>query len=384
MKDIIFISDGYGEDTIAGFIIETLCKKQDKFNVYAFPLVGVGKNYNSFNIPLVGPRKELPSGGDLHSFKRILGDLRAGLLSLLWSQYCFLKNLKESTKLVVAVGDIYPVLMAAAAGLRPVIFMGTAKSSWYYPYNSFEKFILKRFCNLVFTRDFPTSQALVEAGVIAKYAGNPMMDCFHIRGEDFGFKSDDTVIAILPGSRDVAYKDFPVILDGVEELFLNSDCTLSFIAALASSTVKERLLKNSPPWKFFPLEGTSSGVTGFFKRGDMKITVVEGNFGDVINRGHIVIGQAGTGNEQAAGLGKPIVAFDSHGGKKLGWYRGRQKGLLGDALSVVEPSGKALAGEILNILMNKSKMEYMSKCGKERMGLKGCIDRLTDDIVNFL
>jgi len=385
MKDILFISDGYGEDTIASFIIKSLADKQKKYNILAFPLVGPGKNYKTFDIEVVGPCREMPSGGDLHSFQRIMADFRAGLLQLLWEQLVFLKSLKKKTHFVVAVGDIYPVLMALLAGLSPIVFMGTAKSDWFCEYNFFEKLIFKYFCSIAFTRDNPTAESLKKIGINSLYVGNPMMDCFEVKGVDFSVNSGNKVIGVLPGSREVAYKDFPIILDAIEEISLSADFPVTFIAALSLSIMPEKLAEKSRSWKFYPVENERVGMRGFLRnRGGIEIILSQDSFGDVINISDILIGQAGTGNEQAAGLGKPVVAFDSSGKEKPGWYRARQKGLLGDSLCISKACGKDMAGEVLAILRDRDLMRYMGEAGRKRMGEAGCIERLTDELLKFL
>ncbi|OQA12382.1 MAG: hypothetical protein BWY64_03934 [bacterium ADurb.Bin363] len=328
--------------------------------------------------------KEMPSQGDLHSVSRILQDIRTGLLNLLWDQYLFLRSLKGSLSLTVAVGDIYPVLMAAFSGLRPIIFMGTAKSNWYYPYSFPEKFLLKRFCLATFARDLPTTEDLKNFGINSIWAGNPMMDCFNITGENFGVKGDNKIIGILPGSRDVAYRDFPIILSSLEKLSENLSDPLVFLVALSPSIRVEKLADSSSGWNPELSDNRTSGIAGYLRKSSLEIKLIQGKFGDVINISDIIIGQAGTGNEQAAGLGKPVVAFDSEGKEKMGWYRARQKGLLGDALSIVKPDGESIAGEVIAILRDKNRREYMSKIGKERMKEEGSIDRITDEIIKFL
>ena len=59
-----------------------------------------------------------------------------------------------------------------------------------------------------------------------------------------------------------------------------------------------------------------------------------GSLGPVLRRVALVLGQAGTANEAAAAAGVPVVAFERDGGRKMRWYRRRQRGLLGDALAV--------------------------------------------------
>jgi len=377
MKQILFLSNGYGEDTIAAYIIENLRKKTDS-DISAFPLVGTGKSYQSFNITRVGPCRNLPSAGDLHSPVRLFQDIKSGLFNLLLEQYLFLRKIRKNIHISVASGDIYPVIMASLAGIKPLVFIGTAKSNRYYPYSYPEKFLIKRFCNITFTRDLPTCEDLKKSGINSIYSGNPMMNCFEISDEKFGIEPDRTVIGILPGSRDVAYRDFPVILSAVEQISRISSVNMSFLAALSPSIEADKLPVSG--WDFY----RESPIISCLKKGNSEVKLIKNKFGDVINRADIVIGQAGTGNEQAAGLGKPVVAFDSEGHAIPGWYRARQKGLLGDSLSIVNGSGEAIAKDILSILEDKTRRNYMSKTGRERMEDKDCLNRISEEIIKLL
>jgi uncharacterized protein (TIGR03492 family) len=88
-----------------------------------------------------------------------------------------------------------------------------------------------------------------------------------------------------------------------------------------------------------------------------------------------VLGQAGTGNEQAVGLGKPVVsAADSRPGMpdRVGWYRMRQQRLLGDALLVLPAADDdAFASGVVKLLDDQRRMDDMARTGRERMGGSG-------------
>ena len=86
----------------------------------------------------------------------------------------------------------------------------------------------------------------------------------------------------------------------------------------------------------------------------------------------IVLGQAGTGNEQAAGLGKPVIASSPGGDPgRVGWYRMRQQRLLGDALAVLPDDDAAFAHGVAALLADRSRMEAMAAQGRARMGGSG-------------
>jgi hypothetical protein len=66
--------------------------------------------------------------------------------------------------LVVAIGDVYCVQMAALAG-HPIVFIPTAKSEYYEPHRWLERLIIRRHAAIVFTRDQATADALRHAGL---------------------------------------------------------------------------------------------------------------------------------------------------------------------------------------------------------------------------
>jgi uncharacterized protein (TIGR03492 family) len=83
-------------------------------------------------------------------------------------------------------------------------------------------------------------------------------------------------------------------------------------------------------------------------------------------------------------MGKPVISFDSDGRRVPGWYRARQKGLLGDSLSVVERSGEAIAAEALAILANERRYREMQQAGYERMGPPGASAKIASYIVEHV
>ncbi|MFP4498523.1 MAG: hypothetical protein ACLFQV_09965, partial [Vulcanimicrobiota bacterium] len=206
------------------------------------------------------------------------------------------------------------------------------------------------------------------------------MDCLDITGYRFEIPENQEIIAILPGSRDFAYSDFPIILEALE-IIENRDKHFAYVAPLAGSIEVEKLAEVSKKRDFELIEKKNDkGLMGIIRKGPVEVLLVRGRFGDAIHKARLVIGQAGTGNEQAVGLGKPTIAFDSGGKKKSGWYRARQKGLLGNSLSVVRRDSRAIADETLEILEDSHKYQLMSRIGRERLGPPGGAKNMADEI----
>ena len=386
VRTVLFVSNGYGEDTIAASIVEQLLDMLNPPRVLAMPLVGEGRAYARLGVEVVGPRRLMPSGGlVLAGWSNILTDLRAGFWKMTSDQMATLKSLRKHLGALVAVGDSYPVLMGALCARQPVIMGGTAKSNYFYPYSAFERAVFRRYCEIVFARDEPTALTLGEHGIRARWVGNAMMDSLGMTAHPLPLTSNAICVGLLPGSRKVAYRDLPVILDAARRL--GAERPAEFVMALPDSLSARDFAgaARAYGWEWLPFEGRaatemSEGVDGVLVGYDQRILLVRGRFGDVIKHCALIIGQAGTGNEQAAGMGKPVVAFDSDGRRKPGWYRARQKGLLGDSLSVVERAGEAIAREALEILGNPDRYRSMQQAGFDRMGPAGASQKIASYI----
>jgi uncharacterized protein (TIGR03492 family) len=372
---VLIVSNGYGEDAIACGIVASLQRTAPTLRLLAMPLVGEGRAYQKLGVEVVGPRELLPSGGlILAGWSNILSDMRAGLWRVTRGQIKTLRQLGPQLGALVACGDTYPVLLGGFFTPQRVIMVGTAKSNYFVKYSAAERAIFRRCCEIVFARDEPTAATLRAYGIAARWVGNGMMDLLGQSGQPLPVADDTTCVAILPGSRKSAYRDLPVILDAVRRL--GQARPASWLMALADSVDVSGLAQAAEPdgWQLEAADGP--GLAGRLVGHGQDVWLVSGRFGDVLHRCDLVIGQAGTGNEQAAGLGKPVISFDSDGRARPGWYRARQMGLLGNSLAVVPRNGDAIAREALAILDDPARYERMRQAGFERMGPPGASDEI--------
>ena len=385
-KGVFFVSNGYGEDSIAISIVQSIADKSPETSIYALPLVGAGKSYETVPCEIVGPRTVMPSGGVIPgNMPNLIKDAKSGLLSLTFKQLKIMSEISAKSFVTVAVGDIYPTILAALSVSSPTLMIATAKSNYVSPHNFFERFLMRWICSYVFARDEVTAENLRQSKVRALWVGNAMMDCLSPIGFDFNLTSDTSLIALFPGSRQTAFEDFPVILGAVELLDRDFEAPLSFACAIAPSIDLKELTNSLRPlgWTFAIGEELPGGRVDYLKKGNITIYLLKGAVGDILKECKLVIGQAGTANEQAVGLGKPVVTFDSYSQGKMGWYRMRQKCLLGDSISVVEKDSIKIAKEASNILTDRKLYEKMTKIGFERMGPSGGADKMADYILSF-
>jgi uncharacterized protein (TIGR03492 family) len=92
---------------------------------------------------------------------------------------------------------------------------------------------------------------------------------------------------------------------------------------------------------------------------------------------------AGTANEQAAGLGKPIVTCPGFGPQFTERFVRGQIRLLGGAVVAVKQDPTALALEAKAILLDEQRYKQMAAQGKARMGEPGAASRMVEIIARL-
>lgn len=384
-RRVLFLSNGHAEDLIAATIIEKLIGECSYCEIRALPLVGEGKAYESIGAKIVGSHRMMSSGG-FAGFNPLwlARDLTSGWLGVFRNQINTLKKERAAAQIVVCVGDVFLVLLSLLFLKKPIIFLPTAKSGYarfFKDHYRIEKWLMKRTCRLVLPRDRLTTSSLRSFGVNAMYVGNVMMDCLRITGEDFGIEKNRYIVGILPGSKKEAYDNLPIILDAVTAInkrFLSSKSFLpkkvDFLLALAFSLSLDELAMAASRGNSWTLEGS---VLAEKKRGIIahlissegsQIKIIQGKFGDVLHSSQVIIGLLGMGNEQAVGLGRPVVSFPGKDPQITKKFLYIQKLLLGEAISIVEARGEAVAEEIYSILTHPEEKKEALEVGKERRG----------------
>lgn len=122
--------------------------EQGAITIQALPLVGLGRAYENAGFSVIGCTQVMPSGGFIYmDGKQLLGDVRAGLLSLTLRQWAAVRQwaARHPGGSILAVGDVFPLAVAWLAAtlssgrrLPPEVggrlkfaFIGTAKSEYY-------------------------------------------------------------------------------------------------------------------------------------------------------------------------------------------------------------------------------------------------------------
>lgn len=387
VRSILVLSNGHGEDIIGAALVKDLLEKERGLWIRVLPIVGEGNAYQHLPVKILGPRRKLPTGGFMRqSVKNFLEDLRGGILNMTWEQIQVMRQVRDETDMVLCVGDVLLVILAGLFVRKPMVFLPTAKSEYITGHYKIENKLMKRYASLVLPRDDKTAKVLKEAGVPAEFVGNAMMDSFNIKNADFGITEDAKVVGILPGSREEAYGNMMTILQVVEYLEALKVEEMDYLTALAGQLSLDHLERkvNELGWMLenddLPPDVTALLVSS---KG-AKVKLIKGFFGDVLDQSDIFIGLAGTANEQAVGMGKPLVAFPGEGAQFNKKFVKAQKKLLGDSISVVEPDPEKVAAELLMILHAQETYDSMGQIGRERMGPTGGINRMNRLILQEL
>ncbi len=381
MKRLLVLSNGAGEDAIAAKILARLPQSvQDA--VVCCPLVGAGKALES-RFELCGPRVQPPSEGLFReSLMLAARDLWHGTLAGHARQLQFLRSQRLTVGLTVAVGDLFPVVWAGLAGLAPIVFVGTAKSVYHHPYSWPERWLLRRYASCSLVRDGVTAERLGEQGVEAQWLGNAMMDEVQPSGNALPEWGEGPVLTLFPGSRSQAAEVLPFQLEVLTDLTQRLGSPVQAAIAAAPGVDLAQLTARCDCWQLNVTDG-EGGLLGYLSNEGQRVAIFAGRLGDLLHASELALGQAGTANEQAAGAGVPVVAFDARAGGGLRWYRKRQKGLLGDAVAVVPKSVEAVSLEAYRLLTDRAEHQRRVEIGQDRMGPPGGTERMASVIAEL-
>lgn len=372
MRDLIlFTSNCFGEDRSAALIARELKAILNTygqgFRVMGASLISEGKDYTSRGIDLLYSSTVPPSGGfPTHSFRGLVADIFSGSFLSIFRFVRTLKKHTEKIKLGVVVGDV-ALLFLTRQGLPgvPLVFISLPKSDYIAPHYLLEEWYIVRQASTFLTRDEYTAKNLQKKHIPAMFLGNPIVDDLEPTST-LHLSSDKPVLGLLPGSREEAYANFLKMLPVVEEVVRLYSC--SIVAALPSTLSDERLsfYARKQGWHYhnaspFPL----------LQKEKITIILSRGIFAEVLHSSTVILGLAGTANEQAAALGKPIVAFRGSGPQTTSRRFREQQRLLGDVLSFQANYPQGVVREILFLFSNPEERKRRGLIGQQRMGKPG-------------
>ena len=392
-QNLLFLSNGHGEDTIASRVLESLHEINPDIAYEVLPLVGEGKFFAKFIkdgwLSKIGFSIFLPSGGfSNQSFSGLILDLKAGLLSSLWRQWTLIHRSAKQGKSIVAVGDLLPLFLAWASG-ADYFFIGTPKSDYtwtsgprfsftdYYhrlkgtEWDPWEYWLMRSCrCKMVVVRDKITARGLRNHGVNAVSPGNPMMDGIKKLKCPNYFNKYRRLILLCGSRLPEAYQNFKNLLIAIQHIQLSS--SIAVFVPLNSSEMSQKieLILNDLGFISTVESIGYMGIAGTWKKNSILIVIGVNKFSSWANLGEVGVANAGTATEQLVGLGIPCVSLPGKGPQFNYSFAKRQSRLLGGAV-VISKGYKALAKKVEFLLNSDFDRESIGSRGSKRMGLEG-------------
>lgn len=417
---LLSLSNGHGEDEIATAILVAIQALAPQLPVAALPIVGEGKRYQQHQIDIIGRVQTMPSGGFIYMDRRQLWrDLQGGLIGLTLDQlktiWSWAKQVQRSPEptLVLAVGDIVPLLFAWLSGIH-YVFIGTAKSEYYLrteigwldhtpwterwlggAYRPWECWLMAHpRCLGVFPRDSLTTETLLSRGINAFDLGNPMMDQLPeppLTRADLRYSY---VVTLLPGSRSPeAYANWQQIITAATAWsenpeLVNAQESCLLLAAIAPGLDRQHLIQTleAQGWQMraWPLEfapmGFAAAEQELWQRGNCVLGLTQTAFATCLHLADGAIAMAGTATEQCVGLGKPVVTFPGQGPQFTPDFALNQSRLLGCSIALVASPNLAFP-QLRSLLGDSSGLTQIRHNGQKRLGVPGAADRIGQKIL---
>lgn len=393
MKDLLVVSNGYGEDDIACKIVDALRDEaKGTLTIDGWPMVGEGAAYRARAIPIVGAPNTLPNAGfpTTISWPYLMQDLRAGWIATYWRQLRAARAMRSHYRMAIAVGDIVPIAVSVLARAR-FLFVGCAKSSYYRSisrYTWFERNLLRRFCELTFPRDALTEDELSRARVPSRYVGNSMMDGLEGTGDRFGIADDKLVVAMLAGTRRDTEQNILDLIAAAARVTKIAEAPASYRFIFAVGTALDpyavqRLLDadgRARNWSVSCAEVSKGIVLRAVSPLGAEVLLVKSQFADVLRLATVVVGMAGTANEQAVGLGLPLINVPS-AGIQGETYVAMKMQYFGEAAIAVRRDPNEIASAIVSLMSDPERRARMAQAGRSRMGEPGASRAIAREVL---
>ena len=403
---LLILSNGHGEDLISLRILEELYKLNSSINLEVLPLVGEGKIFDnairSGWITKIGPKAKLPSGGfSNQSFSGLIADISGGLIWNTWKQWKIIQRLSSPERVILAVGDILPLLFARLSRCD-FGFIGTPKSdySWksgpgsslsdYYhclkgtEWEPWEYGLMKSSnCKFVAVRDKLTSRGLRRKGVIALAPGNPMMDGLSKEKYPTRFKFFRRIILLCGSRLPEAIDNFKRLIKAIELIQIEEQMVI-FIATSSSTEIgKIKLILSQLGYKQDQTLIQGISAESYWKKNSKSILIGSGEFSNWANWAEIGLANAGTATEQLVGLGIPALSLPGKGPQFKKSFAKRQSRLLGGAVIPCKDP-EVLAERLGFLLKNHLFKSQLGLIGSRRMGQAGGSSSIAHLIQNML
>ncbi len=375
---LLLISNGHGEDVVGSRLARALAEARPELELVAFPTVGEGRAYGGGPARRIGPLRTLPAAGlTVRNAAALARDLRAGLLAATAAQLRDLRALRPA--IVVTVGDVWvetlgllprararfavqTLVSCRMAGSSPAVGLGAFRER----FTVLERTLLRVAYRRAYLRDDASAAALRASGVAAaRSLGNPMMD--ELEADPLPLAASGPRLLLLPGSRAWAG----------EALARMSQAVARLPGATAVAAWSAGPTPSAPPgWREAP--GRFGGPE--WRRGDVRLLLARDRFAPALAWAEAAIGTTGTAQEQAAGRGRPVVAFPLPPDYPAA-FLATQRRLLGDALIVSEARPDAVAAATAALLADPAELRRRAAVGRARMGPAGGSRAIAADLL---
>jgi uncharacterized protein (TIGR03492 family) len=365
---ISFLTNGFGEDRTGALIACELRRLAPQHPIIAIPMVSSGNDFQKHGFETVWEGAFPPGQGfGSQEFRLFLKDIP---YARDYFRYLgFLAKRRSEFDHAFVVGDVF-LLIHAYFGLgRKSVFLALAKSNHMNPHSAVEEWVIRHFASRVLTRDAYTAECLRAKGIDARFLGNPIMDGIGEPGPEKTL--NQPVIGLLPGSRDEADHNFRRILtviDGVPE-------PAQYLCALSPVLDIEKMAAS------VAADGWTLTTGNLLQKGDKTVQLGKDLFERVLHDSTLVIGMAGTANEQAAGMGRPVVSFVGAGAQTTPSRMIDQERLLGGAAAYISDFPEGVSREISYLLAHPEERARRGAVGRERMGPPGGAKKIAEFLV---
>ena len=396
---LLVLCNGHGEDLIALRVLEAIHRLCPPLALEVMPLVGHGRAFDAAVeagwLRKIGPAATLPSGGfSNQSLKGLMSDLSAGLPLLSWRQWRLCRRLARQSRVMLAIGDLLPLLLARSSGAR-FGFLGTPKSDYtwrsgpgkalsdlYHRLKGSEwdpwewTLMTSRRCRLVAMRDRLTARGLQRHGVTALAPGNPMMDGLCRESPPAALERCRRILMLCGSRMPEASSNVRRLLSATHQLE-TSPTPVALLVAVGSQPpldVLERLLKDNGYRRSLP-PSDELGAAACWVKGPLLVLIGQCCFDRWAGWAEAGLATAGTATEQLVGLGIPAVSLPGPGPQFKKGFARRQSRLLGGAVYPCRDTSE-LARRLERLLSDDALAERLGRIGQRRMGPPGGSQRL--------
>jgi uncharacterized protein (TIGR03492 family) len=207
---------------------------------------------------------------------------------------------------------------------------------------------------------------------------------------------EQLTFVLLPGSRPPeAYGNWQLITTAISPLLKQVNAAL-FLGAIAPGLdlglIKQTLLDQG--WQVVSITDLSLRFSRSmlpsallndaeaigFAQGNGQLILTQRAFTDCLHQADVAIAMTGTGAEQFAGLGKPVISLPGTGPQFTPAFAHKQVQLLGCSVTLVEQP-QEVARTVVELVRDRDRLEQIARNGQLRMGTAGAAQRIAQHLV---